>query len=309
MEYKVKRILDRYFYEDEEGRLYGDKDGRGFLRAGRFQEGLAIVQKEDGNYYYIDEMFREKFGPFDSANSFRDGVASVQRNNDWYFIDKTGQVVAGPFKEVTYFSEGMVAVRKNDDKWYYFDKQLKEVAGPFKEAFDFHEGLAPAKKEDDQWYYIDKAGKEALGPYDFADEFSENLAVVRKKDKFYFINKEGQEVLGPFKHASSFSARVAVVKKEEDEKWYAIDRTGKILSEPYEEAKGSGDRIYLRNGYRADYRVDKNGKVTRVSFLNVARPRLSEEEIAALEEDTLKRLAEGRKRLAELEAEEAERKE
>lgn len=282
MEYKVIKILDRYFYKDEEGRLYGDKDGRGFLYAGQFRmDDLAVVKREDGNYYYIDEMFREAFGPFDRANDFCYGIASVQKDNVWYFFDIYGEVIAGPYKE----------------------------------AFDFHEGLAPVKREDEKWYYFSNMGEEELGPYDFADKFSGRLtvlAVIRKKDKFYFINREGQEVLGPFKHAFSFEEEVAVVQKEEDEKWYAIDTTGKILSKPYEKAGCFWGKSYLvdedEDGWRK-IRVDKNGEESDISFHESPLPRLSQEEIAALEEDTLKRLAEGRKRLAELEAEEAERKE
>lgn len=275
MEYVVRQILDRYFYEDEEGRLYGDKDGRGFLYAGEFQGFIAVVKREDGSYYHIDRMFRERFGPFDGAHNFRYGVASVQKNNVWFFIDLRGEMVAGGFKE----------------------------------AFSFNEGLAPVKREDDQWYYIDHTGYEILGPYDFADEFSEKLAVIRKKDKFYFINKEGQEVLGPFKKAFSFREGVAVVQKEEDEKWYAIDTTGKVLSKPYKGGGSLWGGSYLIDEDGWKYCVDKNGEESIVAFSDERLPLLSEEKMAALREKTLKRLAEGRKRLAELEAEEAERNE
>lgn len=148
MEYKVVKKLNRYYYEDEKGRLYGDKYGKGFVYAIPFKEGKAVVQKDDGicyclntkfeelgqvvdnkdllrkgggfelftgiNTFYLDDRLFYKFHPIHLI--FREGLAF---DNKGYFIDQTGKKVFGPYKDADYFCDGVAVVKKDDGKSNY----------------------------------------------------------------------------------------------------------------------------------------------------------------------------------------------
>ena len=264
MEYKVVKKLNRYYYEDEKGRLYGDKYGKGFVYAIPFKEGKAVVQKDDGicyclntkfeelgqvidnkdllrkgggfelftgiNTFYLDDRLFYKFHPIHLI--FREGLAF---DNKGYFIDQTGKKVFGPYKDADYFCDGVAVVKKDDGKSYYINRAGKEIAGPFAYAAFFQEDMAYAQKDDGKWYYINKAGKEVAGPFADIGGFSEGVGRVKKDDgKWYYINKKGKDIAGPFAELEAFEEGMGRVKKD-DGKWYYINKKGEEIAGPYRE--------------------------------------------------------------------------
>ncbi len=232
MEYEVVKKLGRYYYQDQEGRLYGSKEGKGFVEAEPFSEGLALVQKEDGKFYYIDKTGKEIAGPYRQAFGFSDGLALVQKEGEeLYYVDKTFKKILGPYEGASrFFEDGLVCIEQKNELRYYIDKTGKQIAGPYKHAFGFSDGLALVQKEDDKFYYIDKTFKERLGPFKAASEFSDGLALVRKKaDKCYCIDQTGKEIAGPFKGIiEPLSDGLTLVRDKYGRK-YHIDKTFKCV--------------------------------------------------------------------------------
>ena len=194
-----------------------------------YLETVKLVSfKENGKYGYkvlgTNEIFIQ--AKYDSAYSFREGLASVKLDGKYGYIDKIGkEIIPLKYDLVESFSEGLARV-KLDGKWEFIDKTGKEIA-PLKYDYvdSFSEGLAWVKL-DGKYGFIDKTGKEVIPlKYDDTYSFSEGLASVKLDGKYRFIDKTGKEVI-PFKYdkANSFSDGFARVILNDEE--FYIDKSG-----------------------------------------------------------------------------------
>jgi hypothetical protein len=94
--------------------------------------------------------------------TFKNGFASVSKNNLYGFINTTGELV---------------------------------IPCIFSNARSFTEGLAPAANAKGYWGYINEKGGWIIKPeYDFTDNFEEGEARVMKGDKMFYIDKHNKMV-------------------------------------------------------------------------------------------------------------------
>ena len=131
------------------------------------------------------------------------------------FIDQSGNVVIEPqYESASSFSEGLAAVEK-DQKIGYINKD-GEVVIDFKYATgeSFSEGLA-AVREGEKLGYINKDGEVVIGfKYFTGKDFSEGLAAVYYDRGYGYINKKGEVIIGyQFSEALEFHNGVAFVGK------------------------------------------------------------------------------------------------
>lgn len=115
---------------------------------------------------------------YDSANDFREGMASVCRDGKWGFIDTSGnEVVPCKYDCVDYFHEGMARVNiggrwcysEMDDEHYisggetgFVDKTGREVIPClYENVHDFHEGMAQVWVGGER-HYDEEDGEEVL---------------------------------------------------------------------------------------------------------------------------------------------------
>ncbi len=130
-----------------------------FSSAGCFKNGIAMVQKADGKYAYIniygDVIFNS---PFDYSFSPSEGAVCGMLNGLYGYCDTEGSIVIHP---------------------------------QFEMAFDFHEGFA-AVKFGGKWGYITNYGAYSVRPaYDYASDFKNGYAVCRLSGKYGIINTAG----------------------------------------------------------------------------------------------------------------------
>lgn len=116
---------------------------------------------------------------FDQADSFSQGLASVQKDRKWGYIDKTGSIVIlAEFDDARSFDAGLAVVQVGN-KWGYIDRTGQFIINPqFDEADIFSEELA-AVKMGEKWGYINQYGDLIIPlTFDFAKPFSEGMALV-----------------------------------------------------------------------------------------------------------------------------------
>lgn len=127
---------------------------------------------------------------FAMAGSFNDGVAMVQKADGSYaYIDKTGKILfASPFT-YSFSPSGGAICGMVDGLYGYCDTEGNMIIPPkFDMAFDFHEGYA-AVKSGEKWGYITSYGSYSVRPaYDYAGDFKNGHAICRLSGKYGIIN-------------------------------------------------------------------------------------------------------------------------
>jgi hypothetical protein len=225
----------------------GDRTGQGVGQV------LLRVQV-DGKYGLIDLTGKTVVSPrFDEVYDFdeSDTIIPACVDGRWGFIDRTGTFAIAPdFDGVSSFNEDLAVVRV-DDKRGYIDRSGKIVIRPqFEHAFQFSEGLAavavasPGRAGhvtwDRLWGYIDKSGSFVVEPtlHD-ASDFSDGLAVVKKTHEWrsHYIDKRGRTIAGPFEEAWSMSSKMpgmaqVLVHDGEPSGYGIIDRNGDYVIMP-----------------------------------------------------------------------------
>ena len=209
----------------------------GFIAAGEFSEGLAVVAGKDYRYYYIKKNGQKAFSnTFEVAGGFRDGIAVARENGKWGYIDKTGEFFIPPeFDEVYAFEEDGWAVVRIGEKHGFIDKnygKTKKFMIPLKFAFvhSFVGDVAMIAefKTDENGLtnsYINRDGELAFpGKFEDGYSFKENgLALVKNEEnKIGFINKSGELIVPyQFKDGYGFKEGLAPVQMENG-KWTYI---------------------------------------------------------------------------------------
>ncbi len=136
-----------------------------YSMAGAFSEGIALVQKTDGRYVYINTSGQEVFAsPFVYSFSPSEGAICGMANTLYGYCDTEGNIIITP---------------------------------QFEMACDFHEGYA-AVKSDGKWGFITSYGSYCVRPaYDFVSDFKNKHAICRLAGKYGIINTSGTKT-APF---------------------------------------------------------------------------------------------------------------
>ena len=260
------------------GTLWGYADPTGelavsprFLVAGRFSDGLAPVQTQDGGWAYSD-IAGEIVGAatWDSAEPHSETRAAVRSGFLWGYVDERGQTVVEPqFAAAGPFVGGLAPVQTADG-WRYV-RPSGETAFPttFAEARAFSDvGLAPVREQGSEvWKFVGTDGQIALNTsYQDAQPFTEGYARVVSDGRTGFIGRDGAFLVPPkMAEAGPFSEGRAAVRF--NRRWGYVRRDdGRTVASPvYDQARpfrgglaqvttGSGDET--RVGY-----VDAEGEV------------------------------------------------
>ena len=240
--------------DGDSSRLYGFIDQTGkiviqpeYINVGRFNEGLAIVCRENGHPQVIDvngkQVFEASFA--ERLSSFSEGVASFQQTttedeSKWGFVDKNGGIIVSPqFSQTLYMTENLCAVRNSENKWGFINSEGKLViTHQFDEVSNFQNGFATVKFGD-KCGIINREGKYVVNPQ-FEDLFHDGKYFIFKlNDKYGWCDNQGSYLINPqFKEAFLFGSNdVAPVKS--GDKWGYINRDGKYVINPqYDNAWG-----------------------------------------------------------------------
>lgn len=209
---------------------------------------------------------------YDKIAAFKNGMATVHKDQDIAFIDKTGKEITPFYNGIVINEDGMVLVTQDYEKWGLINNKGKLILPMVYEAIgNISEGLMCVNR-DGKVGFVDETGKVVVPlKYDAAMNFEEGLAPVGVKvsDDYYgskwgFIDKTGKVVISlKYTDAHNFSEGLAWVAVGDgyNLKYGAIDKTGKVVI-PFQ-YDNAGD---FKNGvanvlqYGSYFYIDKTGK-------------------------------------------------
>jgi hypothetical protein len=225
---------------------------------------------------------------FEKAETFHEGLATVQINKKWGFINPEGKIVIAPqYSEVKVFSEGLCAVNMNG-KWGYIDKKGQVVIQPvYGKANRFNQGVAwalvgelPGEESLDLtggYCLINHEGKQLTQPvFQSAWDFVEGLVKVEIKDtanehdtKIGFVNIKGEIVIpAVYDYADDFHEGMAVVgtKNVSDDQFLSDNRYtyGYINNKGHEVIK---PQYSMAQGFFNGHAVVSKGRQRRMGII------------------------------------------
>ena len=248
---------DKYGSIDQNGKIvFSPKFD--FISEEPDSEGCYIFNENGKNHGYIDNNYRVHYLKY-LIESFNEGFAAFEENNNYGFIDKKGVVVIKPKFKIRYyentaidiaydfpppfFSEGLCAIalsfseEKKELLYGYINKNGKIVLKPkWLYVSPFKEGLAIVIDIQGNRYYINKLGTIILNlkSDEIGSCFYQNRAAICSDNdevkKCYFIDKTGMQTSTIFDDAGDFHEGLAKVKK--DGKWGFISDDGKYIISP-----------------------------------------------------------------------------
>ena len=194
--------------------------------------------KEDDNIYFINNKGETKETTYKKALHFNEGVALVElENGKLAFIDKTYKpvLILDNIEEAGILKEGLFKYKNEEDLWGFMDLKGNSVIKPtYKKSKSFHEGLALVEITEDEIKkigFINTKGEVVIrftSKYSSFGSFSHGFASYKKKDELGYINKNGSEVIknNKWKEVLPFQNKYATVRGKDNE-WGLIDSKGK----------------------------------------------------------------------------------
>ncbi len=201
-----------YGQYDEKGNIYYgyvDTGGKTVIRpayqnARNFNEGLAAVTNNEGNWGYINKAGKLEINyQFNNAGYFHNGHAVVSdANGNYGVIDTKGRYVINPqFSFMVADGDRYIIQFPSGNDYGWCDAKGKIIINPqFRKVWPFlGSDLAGVTNSDRSVGYIDKDGKYVINPQ-FSEGsffFNNKFACVLSSNKWGFIDKEGHYVVNP----------------------------------------------------------------------------------------------------------------
>lgn len=252
-----------------------------------FSDEMAVIvinQKQptiDGKYGFIDIKGDMVIQPiFDSAQSFKDGLAPVKKGHHAGLIDRNGNFVVSPnFDAIWFIARDRYGVRVNN-RYGMIDSRGNIIAEViYEEPLTLQNNesdtpLVPVKKNG-KWGYIDLSGRLTISPrFDYAYHFSEGLAVAVMENKYGFIDRYGTPIVPfNFENAGSFSDNLAYVAQ--GYKYGFINRHGDVVIDfQYKQVNHFSDglarvkKAYSNNDEKWEYINTKGTTAISARFSN-----------------------------------------
>jgi hypothetical protein len=171
---------------------------------------------------------------FQSAMSFSEGFAGIQRADKWGFINLVGEIVIEPiFTSCRSFAYGLAFVEDGDSK-FYIDTAGQVVFGAgFYRCGSFEGDLAPVMPDIRSSAFIDRTGKIVLSGRNYLiSHLSDGLINCPELGKWGFINVHGEFEIAPqYVSARPFREGLAAVALRRAEAFCFIDTRGQIVIE------------------------------------------------------------------------------
>lgn len=195
-------------------------------------DGLIAVRLEGrDDWCYLNERGEEVLQGYSAAGRFQDGHAAVQTDEGWQIIDKTGAAEGEVWQEIRLDNTGAFLSGKQfwacaDGKWQIRSLSGKESPEFSCDAVDLDLGEGIAFEQDGKWGFVNDDGEVFIEPqYDMARSFSGGTAAVQSDGKWGFIDKKGRIVVEyQFFGAGYFSGKNGgcMVQTVQDGPWQLI---------------------------------------------------------------------------------------
>jgi hypothetical protein len=160
-----------------------------------FNEGLALVNKNDSVYFINKENINPFNEYFTEAYSFKNGIAAVKQNGKWGFINRQGQATGNYYDEINESSNDIYTVKLNG-KYGAIDQYGQNIIDPrfdklgdFINDFDYY-------IENGKYGFVNKDGKIHPAEFDWVSDFNENKIAIYKQNNLYgLVNRKGEKIL------------------------------------------------------------------------------------------------------------------
>ncbi|MBL1407595.1 WG repeat-containing protein [Sphingobacterium faecale] len=234
---------DRFVYADEEGVLYGMRDG----------EGNAITQPlytyisaftEDNVSVVIDD--KEKYGAIDKDGkllvpckydylSYDEGTQQYLfgQGEKYGLLHKDGKIyVPAKYDMISFFNQGYATITLNDKSGLIDQNQKIVVPVQYDVIFEYNKHNFTTIE--DEKYVLNSIAqkKKVVGGFDFLSlSLDCNVILAQKDGKYGYIDENGKTVI-PFKFtfANTFSDDMAAVAEDEEtEDIYYINTKGQRI--------------------------------------------------------------------------------
>lgn len=181
---------------------YGDSKKRKLQDIGYIGDDILVFKFAD-KWHYADLEFNKKFGDFDEAGSFSEGLAAVKEGDKWYIINTAGEKLWDKsFEDVKLDADGIAFIAgrafvKENGKYKIIDTAGNYVGeGTYEDVDTFITGEPAAVRIDGNWGYVDIDGNIVIEPkYKGAKSFSNGYAAYCMYGEWGFINGEDKVVI------------------------------------------------------------------------------------------------------------------
>lgn len=168
-----------------------------FDAATNFNEGVAVVTRNDSAYFINKENTNLFNIYYSEAFPFYNGIAPVNNNGQWFLINRQGQEIIGPFDDLSEQSEKVYIVKINK-KYGAIDVYGNYIIQPqFDHLGDFKHEKAPYMFNG-LYGFLNKSGMIHTARYQWISEFDENnIAIVKMNNLYGLINSNDSLFLNP----------------------------------------------------------------------------------------------------------------
>ena len=221
--------------------------------AGIFAEGLIPAQV-NGKYGYYDDYADHKFGSFDYAGTFQDGLAAVETEGKWVLVDTAGMVARDGFEQIVidlsglYLVNDTIMVKESGSYVVYNSKWERKAVLSCDEVDILSSDGIIAFCTGGKWGFADMTGNVVITPeYTNARSFSNGLAAVQNSDGLWgYIDRENRLIIDYIFTDAGYMSSAGVCPVQEFEVSYDAD-TGEQIVIP-----GQWRLLYLTNGITED---------------------------------------------------------
>lgn len=203
---------------------------------------------------------------FESAMTFSEGLAGIQRDGKWGFINEAGDLVIAPqFDCVRGFSHGLALVEQGKSKLFIDTSGRVIISTEFYHCYSFEGDIALVRPDiRSRGVFIDRTGEIVLSGRNFLiSHFSDGLINCPEGGKWGYIDRFGEFKIAPqFAFAYPFRDGLAAVAPHHEKAFCFIDTQGQVAIE----GEFQGADIKFANGYCAVWDehygyIDRQGRV------------------------------------------------
>ena len=217
---------------DTEGAVIAD----GFYKVEPFQEGYAVIEKNE-QIGLISETGEVKIlGKYDRIKPFVNGYALVKKGDHWGYINaKLEEVIEPQYMTVKNFETDWATVKTTDERWTFINQAGEIVFETnFEKAFPFVRNMQADKDYGcNQTSYVNTSLSSLISKTKMwfvkSDMVETTLARVKHDGAWAFINKEGEFVLKDLDNAEAWINGFA--RFRDNDKWGIVDQNGVIVIE------------------------------------------------------------------------------
>ncbi len=258
----VEFYLKQKDYSSAEGvaeRLINDfpKDSTGYYLM------LSIYDKK--------EDYKEFFSVYNTALNKKiksEKIDELYKKNEYQYYDAVKN-----FKTVKNYMNGFYAVENDDGLWGYTDTSGSVIIScDYLYAGGFSGEMASVKDSNGSLYYVNEDNKrkfvlDTKEKYDYLGQVVDGIFAVGINKKYSYYNMDSKKEFGDFEYAGTFNCGIAAVK--DGGKWMIIDKSGKAISEKYDEILMDDNDIACINNRviavkdKVFYILNEKGKVVK----------------------------------------------